>query len=53
MATQTPQSQTSPIVSCLNGHAVTTSIKALASSHKVWRCGEVIDWLKNRPRYGN
>lgn len=28
-------------------------IKALVLSHKVWRCGEVIDWLKNRPRYGN
>lgn len=30
MATQTPQSQTSPIVSCLNGHAVTTSIDVAA-----------------------
>lgn len=30
MATQTLQSQTSPIVSCLNGHAVTTSIDVAA-----------------------
>ena len=28
-------------------------IHVLSAANKTWRCGEVIDWLKNRPRYGN